>query len=115
MPEGRPLQCVRGGFTQRRGPQARLKDRVQDQLFHVLQILLEHPGELVTREELQRQIWPADTFVDFEKGLNNAIKRLRGALGNSAEQPLYGVIQTLLKIYESVGLPGLALPVFAGG
>jgi TolB-like protein/DNA-binding winged helix-turn-helix (wHTH) protein len=65
------------------------KIRLQDQPFHVLQILLEHPGELVTREELQRQIWPADTFVDFEKGLNNAIKRLRDALGDSAEQPRF--------------------------
>jgi DNA-binding winged helix-turn-helix (wHTH) protein len=61
--------------------------RLQDQPFRVLQILLEHPGELVTREELQRQIWPADTFVDFEKGLNNAVKRLRDALGDSAGQP----------------------------
>jgi TolB-like protein/DNA-binding winged helix-turn-helix (wHTH) protein/Tfp pilus assembly protein PilF len=63
--------------------------RLQDQPFHVLQILLEHPGELITREELQRQIWPADTFVDFEKGLNNAIKKLRDALGDSAEQPRF--------------------------
>jgi TolB-like protein/DNA-binding winged helix-turn-helix (wHTH) protein len=63
--------------------------RLQAQPFHVLQILLEHPGELVTREELQRQIWPADTFVDFEKGLNNAIKKLRDALGDSAEQPRF--------------------------
>jgi TolB-like protein/DNA-binding winged helix-turn-helix (wHTH) protein/Flp pilus assembly protein TadD len=63
--------------------------RLQDQPFRILQILLEHPGELVTREELQRQIWPADTFVDFEKGLNNAIKRLRDALGDSAEQPRF--------------------------
>ena len=65
------------------------KIKLQDQPFHVLQILLEHPGELVAREELQRQIWPADTFVDFEKGLNNAIKRLRDALGDSAEQPRF--------------------------
>jgi DNA-binding winged helix-turn-helix (wHTH) protein/tetratricopeptide (TPR) repeat protein len=63
--------------------------RLQDQPFHVLQILLEHSGELVTREELQRQIWPADTFVDFEKGLNNAISKLRDALGDSAEQPRF--------------------------
>ena len=60
--------------------------KLQDQPFHILQILLEHPGELVSREELQRQVWPADTFVDFEKGLNNAIKKLRDALGDSAEQ-----------------------------
>jgi TolB-like protein/DNA-binding winged helix-turn-helix (wHTH) protein/tetratricopeptide (TPR) repeat protein len=70
------------------------KIRLQDQPFHVLQVLLEHPGELVTREELQRQVWPADTFVDFEKGLNNAIKKLRDALGDSAEQPQFIETQT---------------------
>jgi TolB-like protein/DNA-binding winged helix-turn-helix (wHTH) protein/Tfp pilus assembly protein PilF len=63
--------------------------RIQDQPFHILQILLEHPGELVTREEIQRRIWPADTFVDFEKGLNNAIRKLRDALGDSAEEPRF--------------------------
>ena len=63
--------------------------RLQHQPFRILQILLEHPGELVSREELQRQIWSADTFVDFEKGLNNAIKKLRDALGDSAEQPRF--------------------------
>lgn len=66
--------------------------RIQDQPFHILQILLEHPGELVTREEIQRRIWPADTFVDFEKGLNNAIRKLRDALGDSADEPRF--IQT---------------------
>jgi len=63
--------------------------KLQDQPFRILQILLQHPGDLVTREDLQRQIWPSDTFVDFEKGLNNAIKRLRDALGDSAEQPQF--------------------------
>jgi TolB-like protein/DNA-binding winged helix-turn-helix (wHTH) protein len=63
--------------------------RLQDQPFRILQILVEHPGELVTREEIQRRIWPADTFVDFEKGLNNAIRKLRDALGDSAEEPRY--------------------------
>jgi len=72
-----------------------LKIRLQDQPFQILQILLEHPGELVTREELQRQIWPADTFVDFEQGLNNAIKRLREALGDSAETPQF--VETIPK------------------
>ncbi len=80
---------LRNGEVRKQG----FKVRLQDQPFHVLQILLEHPGELVTREELQRQIWPADTFVDFEKGLNNAIKRLRDALGDSAETPRF--IETL--------------------
>jgi len=63
--------------------------RLQDQPFHILQILLEHPGELITRDELQRQVWPADTFVDFEKGLNNGVRKLRDALGDSAEQPRF--------------------------
>jgi len=76
---------LRNGEVRKHG----LRIRLQDQPFHVLQVLLEHPGELLTREELQRQIWPADTFVDFEKGLNNAIKRLRDALGDSAEQPRF--------------------------
>ena len=61
--------------------------RLQDQPFHILQILLEHPGELITRQELQEQIWPAGTFVDSEKGLNNAIMKLRDALGDSSERP----------------------------
>jgi TolB-like protein/DNA-binding winged helix-turn-helix (wHTH) protein len=76
---------LHGGEVRKHG----FRIRLQDQPFHILQILLEHPGELVTREEIQRQIWPADTFVDFEKGLNNAIKKLRDALGDSAEQPRF--------------------------
>jgi DNA-binding winged helix-turn-helix (wHTH) protein len=48
-------------------------------------MLLEHPGELVTREELQRKLWPADTFVDFDHGLNKAINKIREALGDSAD------------------------------
>src|SRR6266849_4439212 len=47
--------------------------RLQEQPFHLLAMLLEHPGEVVTREELQRRLWPADTFVDFDHGLNKAI------------------------------------------
>jgi TolB-like protein/DNA-binding winged helix-turn-helix (wHTH) protein len=69
--------------------------KLQDQPFRVLQVLLEHPGEVVTRDELQRQIWPSDTFVDFERGLNNAVKRLREALGDSADSPRY--VETLPK------------------
>src|SRR5215469_6110953 len=72
-----------------------IRIRLQDQPFRVLQVLLEHPGEVITREELQRQIWPADTFVDFDRGLNNAVKRLREALADSADEPRY--IETLPK------------------
>ncbi|HUI51526.1 MAG TPA: winged helix-turn-helix domain-containing protein [Terriglobales bacterium] len=67
--------------------------KLQDQPFQVLQTLLERPGEAVTRDELQRRIWPSDTFVDFNVGINNAIKRLREALGDSADSPR--LIETL--------------------
>ena len=69
------------------------KIKLQEQPFQILQMLLEHPGEVVTRDELQKRIWPTDTFVDFEQGLYNAIKRLREALGDSPETPSY--IETL--------------------
>ncbi len=67
--------------------------RLEGQPLAILEILLDQPGELVTREELQKELWPADTFVDFEHSLNAAIKRLRSALNDSADQPRY--IETL--------------------
>ena len=72
-----------------------VKIRLQEQPFQVLAILLQHAGDIVTREELRRELWPADTFVDFEHGLNAAVKRLRDALGDSAENPLF--IETLAR------------------
>jgi len=57
--------------------------------LQVLRILLERPGEIVTRDELRNRIWPSDTFVDFDGGLSNAIKRLRQALGDSADKPRF--------------------------
>lgn len=72
-----------------------IRIRLQAQPFQVLQALLEHPGEVVTREDLQKRIWPADTFVDFDHGLNNAVKKLREALGDDAEKPRF--IETLSK------------------
>ena len=69
------------------------KIKLQDQPFQVLAMLLEHPAELVTREELRRKLWPQDTFVDFDVGLNTAIKRLRDALNEKAGVPRY--IETL--------------------
>ena len=69
------------------------KVRLQEQPFQILSLLLEKPGEVVTREELRGRLWPADTFVDFDHGLNAAIKRLRDALGDSAENPRF--IETL--------------------
>jgi len=71
------------------------KVKLQEQPLQVLAALLERPGELVTREELRRKLWPVDTFVDFEHSLNAAIKRLRDALGESAETPIF--IETLAR------------------
>jgi Tol biopolymer transport system component/DNA-binding winged helix-turn-helix (wHTH) protein len=67
--------------------------KLTGQPFQILVILLEHPGDLVTREQLQRRLWPSDTFVDFEGGLNAAINRVREALGDSAENPRF--VETL--------------------
>ncbi len=67
--------------------------KLQDQPFQVLAVLLEHASDVVTREELHQKLWPADTFVDFDTGLNSAIKKLRDVLGDSAEEPRY--IETL--------------------
>ena len=67
--------------------------KVPDQSIEILKALIEHPGELVTREQLRERLWPANTFVDFEHGLNAAIRRLREALGDSADSPAY--IETL--------------------
>jgi TolB-like protein/DNA-binding winged helix-turn-helix (wHTH) protein/tetratricopeptide (TPR) repeat protein len=64
-----------------------MKIRLQGQPVEILVMLLERPGEAITREELQKKLWPGDTFVDFDQGLNNAMKRLRGALDDDAERP----------------------------
>jgi Tol biopolymer transport system component/DNA-binding winged helix-turn-helix (wHTH) protein len=63
--------------------------KLQDQPFQVLVILLEHPGEVIPREELRRKLWTADTFVDFDNGLNTAINKIREVLGDSAENPRF--------------------------
>ncbi len=76
---------LRSGELRKHG----LRIRLQEQPFQVLAMLLEHPGEVVTREELQKKLWPADTFVDFDHGLNKAINKLREALGDSAESPRF--------------------------
>src|SRR5215469_1261340 len=76
---------VRAGELRRNGVQVKL----QNQPFQVLAMLLEHPGEIVTRDELRALLWPAETFVDFDHGLNSAVRRLREALGDSAETPIF--------------------------
>ena len=69
------------------------KVNLQGQPFQVLALLLERPGEMVTRDELCTRLWPADTFVDFERGLNKAINKLRAALGDDPDKPHF--IETL--------------------
>jgi serine/threonine-protein kinase len=69
--------------------------KLRDQPFQILQLLLARPGEVVSRDELQKQLWPGDTFVDFDRGLNKAVNHLRDALGDSAESPRF--IETLPK------------------
>ncbi len=76
---------LRSGELRKHG----LRVRLQEQPFQVLVMLLEHSGEVVTRDELQKRLWPADTFVDFDHGLNKTINKIREALGDSAENPRF--------------------------
>jgi eukaryotic-like serine/threonine-protein kinase len=80
---------VRAGEVRKHG----IRLKLHRQPFQVLSLLLEHPGDLVTREELRQKLWPGETFVDFDTGLNSAVKKLRDALCDSAEKPRY--IETL--------------------
>jgi DNA-binding winged helix-turn-helix (wHTH) protein len=82
---------LRSGELRKQG----VKLKLGDQPFSVLTILLAQPGEVVTRDDLQKRLWPTDTFVDFERGLNKAVNRLRDALGDSADAPRF--IETLPK------------------
>src|SRR5256885_8457119 len=76
---------LKAGELRRNGTRIRL----QEQPFQILTILLEHSGEVVTREELRGRLWPADTYVAFDPSLNAAVRRLRDALGDSAENPRF--------------------------
>src|SRR6266850_7681869 len=72
-----------------------IRIRVQIQPFQILKVFLERPGQLITREELQSKVWPSDTFVDFDQGLNKAINKLRDALCDNADAPQF--IETVPK------------------
>jgi TolB-like protein len=86
--------------------------RLQEQPFEILRLMLEHPGDVVTREELARRLWPDGTFVDFEHSLNAAVKRLRAALGDDADNPRF--VETLprrgYRFIASLGGATLAMP-----
>ena len=89
----RSLRRVRAGSAHRRVAKSGVKIHLSDQPFQVLRTLLDRPGDLVTREELRHRLWAAETFVDFERGLNAAVRRLRDALGDSADVPRF--VETL--------------------
>src|SRR3954452_5865841 len=80
-------------FRAREVRKAGARIRLQDQPFQILAMLLERPGEVVTREKICGRLWPDGTFVDFEHSVNAAIKRLRTALGDTAENPRF--VETL--------------------
>jgi DNA-binding winged helix-turn-helix (wHTH) protein len=80
---------LRTGELRKHGRKIRLTGRP----FQILAMLLERPGELLTREEIRAKLWPADTFVDFEHGMNTAVRKLRDALGDSAKKPRF--VETL--------------------
>ena len=82
---------LRAGELRKQGVRVKL----QEQPFQILAMLLERPGQVVTREELRNRLWPSDTFVDFDHSLNKAINKLREALGDSADTPHF--IETLAK------------------
>lgn len=76
-------------FEQRLLTKAGLRVKLQDQPFEVLAMLVERPGEIIVREEIRRRLWPADTFVEFDDGLNTAVKKLRAALSDVADTPRF--------------------------
>src|ERR1035438_4303602 len=86
--DGFELDTSSGELTGRDG-----KIPLQDQPFQILKLLTERPGEVVTRDEIRSRLWPDDTVVEFENAVNAAIKKLRIALGDSADQPRY--VETL--------------------
>jgi TolB-like protein/tetratricopeptide (TPR) repeat protein len=95
-----PAQTWRFGVFEVDGANAELRRggkpvKMREQSFRILVFLLEHPGQIVTREALRAVLWPSDTFVDFDHSLNTAVMKLRDALGDSAETPLY--IETIPK------------------
>src|SRR5438132_1468269 len=86
---------LRAGELRKQG----VRIKLQEQTFHVLTLLLQRPGEVITREELRSELWQSETFVDFDNSLNTSINKLREALG---------------EIDEGFGLPELGAQLFAG-
>lgn len=124
MPQERKGPVLRFGVFEANVPARELRKhgtqvRLRGQPFCILSMLLESPGEVVTRDEMRQKLWPADTFVDFEHSLNSAIKKLRAALGDSPDNPRY--IETIPRVgyrfvapVQEVPLGGIPTPAAAG-
>jgi TolB-like protein/DNA-binding winged helix-turn-helix (wHTH) protein/tetratricopeptide (TPR) repeat protein len=100
MVPAKSAQLIRFGMFELDVPAGELrkngrKVKLQDQPFQMLRTLLERPGKVVSREDMQQRLWPADTFVDFDHGLNRSLNKLREALGDSAENPRF--VETLAR------------------
>ena len=95
-----PFRRFRAGSPVRRAFEAGCSRSAAGQALRILELLLERRGEVVTRDELRQVLWPGDTFVDFDGGLNTAVNKLRAALGDSAERP---------RFVETVGRRGYRL------
>src|SRR5689334_1026892 len=94
MPEAACKKVVRFGLFEANVTDGELtksgtRIRLQGQPFKILAILLERPGEVITRDELRLNLWPDNTFVEFDDGLNTAIRKLRSALSDSADNPRF--------------------------
>lgn len=100
MTDSQPIQRYRFGTFEADAATGELRRggvriKLNAQPFQVLVLLLRRPGELLTRDEISRELWPGDTFVDFEHGVNSAVNRIREALGDSASNPRF--VQTLAR------------------
>src|ERR671929_880778 len=87
------FECFELDVRSRELRKGKSRIRLQEQPFEILRLMLERPGDVVTREELAQRLWPDGTFVDFEHSLNAAVKRLRAALGDDADNPRF--VETL--------------------
>ncbi len=100
-PSAAPRQITRFGLFEvdwenRRLTKGGLRVRLQEQPFQILRLLLERPGEVVTRDELKEKLWAGDTYVDFDTGLNTAVRKLRTAIGDVADNPRF--IETVPRV-----------------
>lgn len=123
MTDKLPARCYRFGVFEADPTTGELRRKgirikLHSQPFQILVLLLERPGELLTREEICRHLWPEGTFIDYDHGVNSAVNRLREALGDKANSPRY--VETLarrgyrlLAPVERVGLDGDALPTLS--